>query len=744
MTAGSTSGYFKRNGLSFGGGGICYEIRFNIKLYDIKILVCVLEVMETPERMQGTSATAAAPFATARPVTPTEGTNIWKRHVSPSAQAELTRWTEAVTSAVVVTKRVLDLSVLNVFTDASGLAWCFEIRDKNFDLLFSRAGLLTKTTIPRGELMALYFAVEDVAAMNLAELGTTKVRFYTDSECNVYRLRRPKQKLPVFERNRVDKMFDYLRSMKVPATVTHIEGCSNPSDFSTRPSYCSVVRPPIDVENLRLICNDPDNLRFDPREPIQPSAADGVYIDSIFRMTTRSTTRSARAADSTEPTLPADHEQTTGEADDVPTAFEASVDVLERVRLQQATMIEIHQRIADGHPEFHFDEDGLIRRKRALVICDEALITEIIDHYHGNAHLGINATYNRIRIDYYIKGLSRLIKRFVRNCIVCQQVRAHRSFTSQLTDSYITNLDAIGVNTVVGMDIATVDSTQDNTCFISCTCCISKYLRAGALPDQTSPSVIQVLDKMFAASIYPRVIVTDGASTFKSRNFKIWTLKHGISHVRLPPYASEYGGWIERGHQYLLEGLRVQGNNDRDWASGLQKAVQMANSRPYDSNDEFGISPLHLAHPSYVFRASPWDFGMEQDEQLMKEAMVSHMLPPRADDMSGLHRKIRAKTQRMIEDYGRVYESKRLKIRERLQKRLAKVGFEVGDSVRVFRPSISKVGITWSEVRKVAAKPSLATRIIRDEAGRESLEHVINLQLVAAGNVPYNRNERGN
>ena len=64
MTAGSTSGYFKRNGLSFGGGGICYEIRFNIKLYDIKILVCVLEVMETPERMQGTSATAAAPFAT--------------------------------------------------------------------------------------------------------------------------------------------------------------------------------------------------------------------------------------------------------------------------------------------------------------------------------------------------------------------------------------------------------------------------------------------------------------------------------------------------------------------------------------------------------------------------------------------------------------------------------------------------------------------------------------------------------
>ena len=63
--------------------------------------------------------------------------------------------------------------------------------------------------------------------------------------------------------------------------------------------------------------------------------------------------------------------------------------------------------------------------------------------------------------------------------------------------------------------------------------------------------------------------------------------------------------------------------------------------------------------------------------------------------------------------------------------------FEVGDRVRVYRPSVSKVALTWSnDVREIVEKPSSATRIVCDLAGRRTLEHVLNLCLVAGGSVP--------
>ena len=672
----------------------------------------------------------------------------WNQLISKELQTRLRKWIDLVPSTTMTTPRMLDFSTLNVFSDASGTAWCYEVRDNQLGLVFSRAGLLSKETVPRGELIGLFMAIQDVSAMNLAELRCNRVNYYTDSECNVHRLRRS-GKLPRFEQNRVDKMRKLLHDSPIPTAVTHIEGVSNPSDYSTRPDRINnSTRPPIDFDELRLVCEDPTNLSYVPNHDNDDSGGEGVEeIDSLFRvmrMTTRAERRRLTAAPATGPTgahvtdgvaeVPAiDIIGTTDEPEQVPDASEHMNQLMERIRVQQQTTM------TEMPPHILPDDSGLLRWKGGgLMIVDENIITEVLERYHGERHNGVTATYNMIRKEFHIKNLHRLVKNYIRNCQICQRARAHRAFQSQLNESTIGELEEIGINSVVGIDICTVDSTSDKKCFITVTCCVSKFLRTRPLGDQTSDTVVAALDEMFANSIFPRVIATDGAPTFRSRTFRIWLLRNRISQITFPPYASQYAGWVERCHQAVLSGLRVlvAGHTNRDWSDYLPRATWLANTRPYDNSDECGVSPLHMAFPSFNFRANPWDFDLEQNEQLLKSARVGHLSTPPLENMIGLQEKAKAKAKNLVDAYERVFESKRWKIQERLHREGGRV-FEVGDRVRVYRPSVSKVALTWSnDVREIVEKPSSATRIVCDLAGRRTLEHVLNLCLVAGGSVP--------
>lgn len=85
-------------------------------------------------------------------------------------------------------------------------------------------------------------------------------------------------------------------------------------------------------------------------------------------------------------------------------------------------------------PELHskYSWDGLVlRRLRKIVLVrDEQLGKHIFDLFHGGSmgsHLGTHATRHKISSLLHSKGLSKDVKRWVRECVICQRCKVDNS-----------------------------------------------------------------------------------------------------------------------------------------------------------------------------------------------------------------------------------------------------------------------------------------------------------------------------
>ena len=69
-------------------------------------------------------------------------------------------------------------------------------------------------------------------------------------------------------------------------------------------------------------------------------------------------------------------------------------------------------------------DDLLIYKGRVYLLSSSQLISTILSGYHDNAHEGVQKTLQRIRQDFYWKGMKSIIKDYVAACPVCQRNKA--------------------------------------------------------------------------------------------------------------------------------------------------------------------------------------------------------------------------------------------------------------------------------------------------------------------------------
>ncbi|GKF93557.1 reverse transcriptase, partial [Tanacetum coccineum] len=71
---------------------------------------------------------------------------------------------------------------------------------------------------------------------------------------------------------------------------------------------------------------------------------------------------------------------------------------------------------------------GILKRKGKIVVGkDEQLRTTIVQHYHADVmggHLGTTVTAHRVGALFYWKGLHTIVKKYVRECDVCQRSKS--------------------------------------------------------------------------------------------------------------------------------------------------------------------------------------------------------------------------------------------------------------------------------------------------------------------------------
>jgi len=628
---------------------------------------------------------------------------IWKQIITSNNTKEmLNKWIDNTPTKPVTVPRQIDNEHLHVFADASQECWVYEVRDSNFNLIFSRGGLTNpKSTIPRNELIALYEAV--ISSQKFLKIFYPKsLTFYTDSECTIHRLR-GKTKLPKFEFNRIQAMLPLLQELvqKYNCQIIHIPGELNPADYATRPHQAG-GRPDILIDVIHAYSKYPETTRF----PSSREDLDTIQKDYIQLMKLRNRATAGAAAQLEQ---------------------EPSVNLTGRLKQsQQKYNIELNEYLT-------IDQDDIIRRDDRAVVPhqDEELIKHIISKAHGKIHNGIGSTTRIIKESFQWRGMTNDVKKFVNNCETCQVAKAKHSIRATAGAALqLENVEAIPVGAIIGIDIATIESPSiDNaSCILTLTCLLTKWIRSTTLITQNAEEVVEALERVCYKTIFPFVLVMDNASIFHSKKMRRCVIRHNMRTCFLPPHASPYAGWIERSHQSILNALRVlvRTNPGKAWDELLPEATYLVNTKPYDGADS-DICPLDLVYAnSKVQRELTQD---EPDEKLLEVANLLHLYKPSSSSMDEYSNKQLHRKKKLLKQYEYLFNKNRREIKKRLNGRYRDKTDAClpGASVRVYRPQLSKVKARWSSPCIVLHAPTDSTRIIKKPDGTESLEWVGNL-----------------
>jgi transposase InsO family protein len=589
-------------------------------------------------------------------------------------------------------KRKCDLQTIYVFSDSSQTAQAYAVFDANLQFVFARGGLLSeKTTIPRGELMALHNAIQDTTKWPLTALGIKEIVYATDSSCTIQRLNRDPANYPVKEKRMLSAIKDATRQLAIPWSLRHIWGTHNLADVFTRPSHHIQMEDNINLQEVADLLNTAEHMTYHPEPP--------AIHDSILRMILRSDTRKTRVR--------TDDEQ--------PNATEP-------------------ERSPRHNEEDQVTTDPPLQEKQD----DPIDLQTLISIHHGDGHNGIEATYKKLRntglgsTQLNPKALRREVKKYIGTCAVCQQLRAHRYIRTAIGNPEWTgNLTAIGPATILGIDITTIEAKRQTNyaCCLVVTCIVTKWIRAVPLRTELADEVTDSIERLFQTTQYPRVVISDNGPCFKSKKFQLLAARRGFETCLLPPYASTYAGWIERSNLSIQEALKalIAQTPYKKWDELLPAATHIVNSRPYDLNDETGLCPLDLVYSGHAER----NIQGYDDEELLKQANIAHLTRPSTSRTNELKTKLKEQNSKWLRKYEEIWRKKRSDCRAKIlkygrSKPLQEL--EPGSYARVFRPSTNKVGICWSEPRKITGKPSEATRHVERPDGTTSLEYIANLQ----------------
>ena len=120
--------------------------------------------------------------------------------------------------------------------------------------------------------------------------------------------------------------------------------------------------------------------------------------------------------------------------------------------------------------------------------------------------------------------------------------------------------------------------------------------------DMSSPSVILALRRFFARKGYPKQIISDNFTSFKSAAIKRFTRSHHISWKFILDRSPNWGGFYERLVKIVKDTLHKVVRNAKltfnELMTILIEIESMMNARPltYLSENMEAITPYHLLH----------------------------------------------------------------------------------------------------------------------------------------------------
>ncbi|XP_052879082.1 transposon Tf2-1 polyprotein isoform X1 [Gossypium arboreum] len=265
------------------------------------------------------------------------------------------------------------------------------------------------------------------------------------------------------------------------------------------------------------------------------------------------------------------------------------------------------------HPKYSWDGTFLRRMGKVVVGNDFQLRKDIFGLFHDSAlggHSGIHATRHRISALLYWKGLSKDVKHWVRECVVCQHCKADNSASPGLLQP-LPILDRAW--SVSSLDfIEGLPLSQGKSAILVVVDRLTKYGHFVALAHPFTALTVahEYLQHIYKLHGVPESIVSDRDRIFLS-NFWQELFRHLGAKLKLfTAYHPQTDGQTEILNKCLESYLRcMTGEKPTAWASWLSLAEWWYNTTyhsaiqttPYEAL--YGQDPpLHLP---YLAGASP-------------------------------------------------------------------------------------------------------------------------------------------
>ncbi|GKE37349.1 ty3-gypsy retrotransposon protein, partial [Tanacetum coccineum] len=243
-------------------------------------------------------------------------------------------------------------------------------------------------------------------------------------------------------------------------------------------------------------------------------------------------------------------------------------------------------------------EGAILKRKGKVVVGgDEMLRTTIIKHFHADAiggHSGTNVTGHKIGTLFYWKGMHKGVKKFIRECDVCQKQKPDLcAYPGLLQPLPIPERvwSEISMDFIVGLP-----KSQGKSVIFVVVDRLSKYAHFMALSHPyTASSVAQVfLDTVYKLHGLPSSIVSDRDAIFLS-NF--WKSLFKLLKVELKmstAYHPQTDGQTEVVNKCLECFLRcMSGERPKEWVQWLPLAEFWYNTNKHSS---INVTPFEVVY----------------------------------------------------------------------------------------------------------------------------------------------------
>jgi hypothetical protein len=241
--------------------------------------------------------------------------------------------------------------------------------------------------------------------------------------------------------------------------------------------------------------------------------------------------------------------------------------------------------VAENCTDSHDDKPGLTKEEKLKIF------QEMHDKPIGG-HLGMNRTYDRLKLFTSWPGMKQELEEYVKQCEICQKNKITQNKTRM--PMKITTIPEIVWEKCALDIVGPLNLTLDgNRYVLTFQDELSKYTLAIPIEHQDAATIARVfVEEVILKFGIPQMILTDQGSNFMSEVFTNVCKLLKIKKIKCTAYHPESNGALERTHRVLVEYLRCFILEDQsNWDKWLPYATFVFNTTPHTST---GFTPHEL------------------------------------------------------------------------------------------------------------------------------------------------------